>query len=131
MTRLEAGEGLTPQLTLEAGALKEAVGTPITPLKKRLPFVYRLQRAILGQWEEIDDGQVLCPHCGSSLVAGKENTPRTKKYRHSFGRLRTGLRQENGVRSKGIATIASFALSFLRPCITSVFFTPCNGLNDW
>lgn len=82
MTRLEAGEGLTPQLTLEAGALKEAVGAPITPLKKRLPFVYRLQRAILGQWEEIDDGQVLCPHCGSSLVAGKENTPRTKKYRH-------------------------------------------------
>jgi hypothetical protein len=82
MARLEAGEGLTPQLMLEAEALKEAVGAPITPLKKRLPLAYRLQRAIFGQWEEIDDGQVLCPHCGSSLVAGKENTPRNKKYRH-------------------------------------------------
>ena len=81
MARLEAGEDLTPQLMLEAEALKEAAGAPITPLKKRLPFAYRLQRAIFGQWEEIDDGQVLCPHCGSSLVARKENTPRSKKYR--------------------------------------------------
>ena len=82
MAQLQAGEDLTPQVTLEAEALKEAVGAPITPLKKALPFAYRLQRAIFGQWEEIDDGQVLCPHCGSSLLAGKENTPRTKKYRH-------------------------------------------------
>jgi transposase-like protein len=82
MARLQAGEGLTPQLTLEAEALKEAVGAPITPLKKSLPFAYRLQRAIFGQWEEIDDGQVPCPHCGSFLVARKENTPRRKKYRH-------------------------------------------------
>ena len=101
MTRLEAGEGLLRQLVLEAEALKGAVGAPITPPKKASPFAYRLQRAIFGQWEEIDDGQVLCPHCGpvlsvplvlgprdqgqdtcSSLLAGKENTPRTKKYRH-------------------------------------------------
>jgi len=81
IARLQAGEGLTSQLTLEAEALKEAVGAPITPLKKALPFAYRLQRAIFGQWEEIDDGQVLCPHCGSSLIARKENTPRSKKYR--------------------------------------------------
>ena len=58
------------------------VGAPITPLKKSLPFAYRLQRAIFGQWEEIDDRQVPCPHCGSFLVARKENTPRSKKYRH-------------------------------------------------
>jgi transposase-like protein len=81
MARLRAGEGLTPQLKLEADSLKEAVGAPITPLQKRLPFAYRLQRVLFGQWEEIDDGQVRCPHCGSSLVARKENTPRAKKYR--------------------------------------------------
>jgi transposase-like protein len=81
MSRLEAGEGLPPQLVLEAEALKQSVGAPITPLKKALPLAYRLQRAICGQWEEIDDGQVLCPHCGSSLIARKENTPRSKKYR--------------------------------------------------
>lgn len=81
MARLQAGESLTPQLTLEVETLKEAVGAPIRPLKKPLPFAYRLQRALFGQWEEIDDDTVRCPHCGSSLVSRKENTPRTKKYR--------------------------------------------------
>jgi len=81
LARLEAGEGLTPQLTLEVEALKETVGAPITPLKKTLPFTYRLQQALFGQWQEIEGGQVSCPHCGSSLVARKENTPHTKKYR--------------------------------------------------
>jgi hypothetical protein len=82
MARLQAAEGLTPQLILEVETLKEALGAPITPLKKALPFAYRLQRALFGQWEEIDDGTVRCPHCGSSLVSRKENTPRRKKYRH-------------------------------------------------
>ena len=81
LARLQAGEGLTPQLTLEVETLKEAVGAPIRPLKKPLPLAYRLQRALFGQWEEIDDDLVRCPHCGSSLVARKENTPRRKKYR--------------------------------------------------
>jgi transposase-like protein len=81
MSQLQAGEGLTPQLQLEAEALKEAVGAPIRPLKKTLPFAYRLQQVLFGQWEEIDDDSVRCPHCGSGLVARKENTPRSKKYR--------------------------------------------------
>jgi len=81
ITRLQAGEGLTPQLTLEVRALQKAAGAPITPLKKSLPFVYRWQRALFGQWEEIDEATVRCPHCGSGLVARKENKPRTKKYR--------------------------------------------------
>jgi len=81
MARLQAGEGLTPQLMLEVETLKEAVGAPIRPLKKTLPLAYRLQQALFGQWEEIDDGCIRCPHCGSSLVARKENTPRCKKYR--------------------------------------------------
>jgi transposase-like protein len=81
LARLQAGEGLTPQLRLEVETLKEAVGAPITPLKKTLPFAYRLQQALFGQWEEIGDDTVRCPHCGSCLVARKENTPRHKKYR--------------------------------------------------
>jgi len=81
MSQLEAAEGLPPQLKLEAEALRKAAGAPITPLKKTLPFAYRLQQALLGQWEEIDDSLVRCPHCGSSVVARKENTPRTKRYR--------------------------------------------------
>jgi transposase-like protein len=82
MARLQAGEGLTPQLTLEVETLKEAVRAPITPLKKTLPFAYRLQQALFGQWKEIDDGSIRCPHCGSDLVSRKEKTPRCKRYRH-------------------------------------------------
>jgi transposase-like protein len=78
---LQAGEELTPQLTLEVASLRQALGTPITPLKKALPFTYRLQQAFFGQWEEIDDGSTRCSHCGSALVARKGNTPRRRKYR--------------------------------------------------
>jgi transposase-like protein len=81
MARLQAGEGLTPQLTLEANALQKAVGAPITPLRKPLPFVYRWQRALFGQWAEIEDATVRCPHCGTTLIARKGKKPRTKKYR--------------------------------------------------
>jgi hypothetical protein len=81
LSQLQAGESLTPELQLEAEALKEAVGAPITPLKKTLPFAYRIQQVLFGQWEELDDHAVRCPHCGSSLIARKENTPRSKKYR--------------------------------------------------
>jgi len=38
MARLQARESLTPQLKLEAETSKEAVGAPIVPLKKALPF---------------------------------------------------------------------------------------------
>ncbi|MCP4535778.1 MAG: DDE-type integrase/transposase/recombinase [Chloroflexi bacterium] len=81
MALLQAGEGLTPQLTLDAESLKQALNAPSTPPKKALPYAYRLQQAIFGQWKEIDDGSVRCPHCGSDLVSQKENTPRGKKYR--------------------------------------------------
>ena len=81
MARLQAREGLTPQLTLEAQALQKAVGAPITPLKKSMPFVYRWQHALFGQWQEIEDATVRCPHCGTTLIARKGKKPRTKKYR--------------------------------------------------
>jgi transposase-like protein len=78
---LELGEALTPQIKLEVASLKQALGAPVTPLKKALPFTYRLQQAFFGEWDEIDDGSIRCSHCGSGLVARKENTPRRKTYR--------------------------------------------------
>jgi transposase-like protein len=78
---LQTGEALTPQLTLEVASLKQALGAPVTPLKKALPFTYRLQQAFFGQWQGMDDGRTRCSHCGSTRVARKENTPRRKKYR--------------------------------------------------
>jgi len=81
MALLQEREGLTPQLILEVESLKQGLGAPVTPPKKALPYAYHLQQALFGQWEEIDDGSIRCPHCGSDLVRRKENKPRRKKYR--------------------------------------------------
>lgn len=81
MTLLQEGNGLTPQLTLEAEALREGLDVPAPQPKKELPYAYQLQRALFGQWEEIDDSSIRCPHCGSKVVGRKENEPRRKKYR--------------------------------------------------
>jgi transposase-like protein len=81
MALLQEREGLTPRLTLEVESLKQALGASITPLKKALPYAYRLRQALFGQWEEIYDDSIRCPHCGSDLVSRKGNKPRRKKYR--------------------------------------------------
>lgn len=80
MTLLQEENKLTPQLTLEADALREGLHVPPPRPKKRLPCAYQLQHALFGQWEEVDDGSIRCPHCGSQLVSRKENEPRRKKY---------------------------------------------------
>jgi hypothetical protein len=107
VSQLQAGEGLTPQLQLEAEALKEAVGAPVTPLKKTLPFAYRMQQVLFGQWEEVDGDAVRCPHCGCGQVARKENTPRRKKYRHPETRE---WRQVEGYRYYCLNPSCSFLL---------------------
>jgi transposase-like protein len=78
---LQTGQTLAPQLLLEVEALKKAAGAPITPLTKPLPFAYRWQQVLFHQWQEVAEATIRCPHCGSSHVVRKENTPRTKKYR--------------------------------------------------
>ena len=81
LTMIQTGAPLTPQLTLEVASLRQGLGAPITPLEKPLPYAYRLQRTLFGQWEEIDDGSVCCPQCRSNLVRRKGNQPCHKKYR--------------------------------------------------
>lgn len=81
IARLEAGESLTPHLRLEVAALKQGLGAPVTPLQKPLPYAYQLQRALFGQWEDLADGSVQCPHCGGCQVSRKSNQPECKRYR--------------------------------------------------
>ncbi|MFQ5488845.1 MAG: hypothetical protein ACE5ET_10440, partial [Gammaproteobacteria bacterium] len=81
IAQLQAGKGLTEQLLLEVESLKQALGAPVTPLKKPLPYAYRLQRALFGQWQAVEGGHVQCPHCGSCHIVRKEKEPRRKKYR--------------------------------------------------
>jgi transposase-like protein len=78
---LQEGGKLPPELILELESLKQGLNVPPTPAKKALPYAYHLQQMLFGQWEEIDDGSIRCPHCGSDLVKRKENKPRRKKYR--------------------------------------------------
>ncbi len=82
LARLAAGSGLIPQITLEVEALKQALGATVTSFKKPLPLAYQMQRTLFGQWQDIEDSLVRCPHCGSDLVARKSNKPRCKKYHH-------------------------------------------------
>jgi hypothetical protein len=124
MARLQAGEGLSPPLTLEVETLKEAVGASITLLKKPLPWAYRLQRALFGQWEETDDSSVRCRPCGSSRMARKENTPRTKKYWQPESRE---WREVEGHR----CSPSPFGPFCLVQRIASASSTPCSGRSDW
>ncbi|MEA3340616.1 MAG: hypothetical protein U9R15_11670, partial [Chloroflexota bacterium] len=81
MTLLREGERLTPQLTLEAESLRQGLNVPAPQPKKKLPYAYQLQRALFGQWQEIDDGCTRCPHCGTDRVRRKGTKPRRKNYR--------------------------------------------------
>jgi len=47
---------------------------------KPLPWAYRLQQVLFGQWEDISDGSVRCCHCGTVHVRRKSGQPRMKKY---------------------------------------------------
>lgn len=80
LSRLEELGGLTPQLTLAGTALKEGLATAPPVWKKSLPLAYQWQHTLFGHWQACPDEGVRCPHCGSSWVDRKENTPRRKKY---------------------------------------------------
>ncbi len=85
LTCLEEVGALTPQLSLEGAALKEFLETAPPVLKKPLPLVGQGQQALFGHWQDLEAESVRCPHCGLSVVARKENTPRRKKYRDPQG----------------------------------------------
>ncbi len=85
LSRLEEAGALTPQLSLEGAAIKEVLSIESPVSKKPLPLTYQWQQALFGHWQDLKEGEVYCPHCGLSMVARKENTPRHKKYRDLQG----------------------------------------------
>jgi transposase-like protein len=54
-----------------------------------LPWAYRLQQVLCGDWDAVDDGHIHCPHCGSSQVRRKSRSPRAKRYRDAQGQVQT------------------------------------------
>lgn len=89
---LETGGALTVEERLEIGALRAAALerelAPPVPLK-RLPWLMRIEGLVFGPWEEVTDGSVRCPYCGSERVARKGRKPREKQYYDGTGQLVT------------------------------------------
>jgi len=92
LAKVEAGEGLTPEeqvAVADVRALAAEVGMVARPPLKALPWLMRVERVVFGHWEEITDGTVRCPYCGSTQVVRKSRKPRLKKYYDAEGNLRT------------------------------------------
>lgn len=92
LDKLEAGGALAVEERLEISALQEAareMGFAPPPPLKSLPWVMRVERLLLGQWESVTDGAVRCLYCGSEQVVRKSKKPREKRYRDEMGQVVT------------------------------------------
>jgi transposase-like protein len=89
--RLEAGERLPPQALLDLAdvlALRDELGLASgRELEKALPWGYRLQHLLCGDWERLDAGTIQCPHCGSDQVRRKSRKARPKRYYDAQGQV--------------------------------------------
>jgi hypothetical protein len=88
--QLEAGAGLTPEqqvavADLRAAAAENQVVAP--PPLPALPWLMRIERLVLGAWQEVDDDTVACIYCGSHQVIRKSNQPRVKQYYDADGQI--------------------------------------------
>jgi transposase-like protein len=92
LTKVEAGEGLTPEERVAVADLRVLAGeTGIVapPPLKALPWLMRVERVVFGHWEEVTNGTVSCIYCGSVQVSRKSRKPRLKKYYDAEGNLQT------------------------------------------
>jgi len=83
LTKLEAGQGLTPEERLpiaDIQALAETVGLqPQVPFPAR-PWMAQVEQVLFGSCDPIPEAPVCCPECGSKDVKPKGKKPRWKKF---------------------------------------------------
>lgn len=75
--------GLTDeqQITLaDLEALGQELDLPTAPARRALPWVLRVERLLLGRWEEVKDERVRCIYCGTTDVSRKSRKGRWKHY---------------------------------------------------
>lgn len=80
---LEAGQPLPTEVRTSLADLTTLAGETATlppPPVKALPWLWRMEQMLLGDWQAMTDGQVHCPACGSDQVGRKSATPRLKQY---------------------------------------------------
>jgi transposase-like protein len=58
-------------------------------LSKPLPWGYRLQQLLCGDWETVSAGSICCPHCGTDQVRRKSRKGRPKRYYDAQRHLQT------------------------------------------
>jgi len=88
--KLEAGQGLTPQETVDVAAVQAAATaaglaarTPV-PLQ---PWARRVEQVLFQPWAETMAGDVRCTYCGSADVGRKSQIPRLKRVRTAAGEI--------------------------------------------
>lgn len=81
-------ETQTALLELETLRREMGLGTG-RELATPLPWAYRLQQFLCGDWRTLDDGCIRCPHCGSEQVRRKSRKGRTKRYYDAAGQAQT------------------------------------------
>jgi transposase-like protein len=81
--QLEVLGGLTAEqhvaladLEAQCAELELRPAAPVRPL----PWLFRMERLLFGQWEWVDDGTVRCIYCGTTDVSRKSRKPRVKRY---------------------------------------------------
>ena len=92
LSRWEAGEGLRPEeqvAMVDLQTLAAETGMVAQPPLKALPWLMRVERVVLGHWEEVTDEAVRCIYCSSTHVGRKSRKPRLKKYYDAEGKLQT------------------------------------------
>jgi transposase-like protein len=91
--RLAAGEcptAETHQNLADLHALRRELGLGSgRGLSKPLPWGYRLQHLLCGDWETLSAGSICCPHCGTDQVRRKSRKGRPKRYYDAQGQLQT------------------------------------------
>jgi len=90
LTKLQAGQGLTPQETLDVAALQagaSAAGlTARAPVPLR-PWLRRVEQVLFRSWDETMVGDVRCTYCGSAQVRRKSSIPRPKRVVDAQGEV--------------------------------------------
>jgi transposase-like protein len=79
--RLQRGEALPTQTTMEVQTLRQLAGPAAQPQPPGVhPWQARIDQWLSGTWEAASQEEVRCPHCHSGKVGRKSKMPRYKTY---------------------------------------------------
>jgi hypothetical protein len=83
LAKLEAGEGLTPQMHLELAHLQtvgQELGLTAPPVLPPVPWAQKVAWVLFAAETTAEDDVIRCTYCGSTDVRPKGHKPRLKRY---------------------------------------------------